>query len=316
MISSEHKPFYVKLIIIIGLAVLTFTGIVSYILDNTMGKVFVDPARVYVEDARDEALNAFLLLSTVKAIVAVIEGSDVAGLQVGDVVQSLYDAIDICWKLMFVSLSTLVVLEFLLLLSPLMFKWVIGITLLVWMIFTLTNNTTSKKLLIFFASISSLIYLAVPVSLVAASHISRLITEPVRSEFERELQDLKDNYEQEIASLRSQRLISITVGTTQYTIPLLDVTIDIPTSINPVFPVIDSITRIASELKNVYRTLVVLLFRSGIAWLFDVLIVPFGLLYVFYRIILILLERLVSIDSSKQFQSSIERAIQKMNKKV
>ncbi len=309
MIDPAGRKTLIRAAVLVVLAVLTLLGVTNILLDNTVGKLIVDPARAYVADAREEALNGFLLLSAVKAIVAIVEDSDVGGLQVGDIVQSLYDAIDICWKMMFVSLSTLVVLEFLLSLSSLLSKWMIGITLLAWLLFTVTKRDLPRRLLTFFASMAFLFYLAVPVSLVLASHISRSITEPVRNEFDTALEELKTKYEAEVELLRQDNIVGF--GVTTNPANFLGATVNLPTAVNLSFPLIDSVERLADELKDVYEKLVELLFTSGIAWLFDVLIVPVGLLYVFYRISLILLEKLVGGDSASHLQNAVEKAFKK-----
>jgi hypothetical protein len=310
MFASEKKNTVVKAMVLAALIVLTFLGVTNLILDNTVGKLVVDPARAYVAEARSEAMNAFLLLSAVKAIVAVVEGSDVGGLQLGDIVQSLYDAIDICWKMMFISLSTLVVLEFMLSLSSLLCKWLFGITLIAWLLFTVTRKELPRRLLLFFASIALLFYLAVPVSLVLASVVSRQITEPVRNEFEKELDDLKATYEAEVDRIKTEKLIDVDFAQTPVT--FFNQTVQIPTSVRLSYPLIGSISRLADELKDVYEKLVELLFRSGIAWLFDVLLVPVGLLFVFYRISLMFLEKLVNRDSSAQLKRAVEQAVKGM----
>ena len=55
----------------------------------------------YLDESYDSALEGFLVLSAVKSGLAVIEGSEVGigfNLQVGDLVQSVYDYVDIAWK--------------------------------------------------------------------------------------------------------------------------------------------------------------------------------------------------------------------------
>ena len=55
----------------------------------------------YLDESYDRALEGFLVLSAVKSGLAVIEGSEVGigfNLQVGDLVQSVYDYVDIAWK--------------------------------------------------------------------------------------------------------------------------------------------------------------------------------------------------------------------------
>ena len=55
----------------------------------------------YLQDAFDRSLTGFLVLSGIKSGLAVIEGSEVGigfNLEIGDIVQSVYDYVDIAWK--------------------------------------------------------------------------------------------------------------------------------------------------------------------------------------------------------------------------
>ena len=55
----------------------------------------------YLDESYDHALDGFLVLSAVKSGLAVIEGSEVGigfSFQVGDLVQSVYDYVNIAWK--------------------------------------------------------------------------------------------------------------------------------------------------------------------------------------------------------------------------
>ena len=55
----------------------------------------------YLDESYDRALEGFLVLSAVKSGLAVIEGSEVGigfSLEVGDLVQSVYDYVNIAWK--------------------------------------------------------------------------------------------------------------------------------------------------------------------------------------------------------------------------
>jgi len=82
--------------ILLTLAILSITGV----LTSLQRIVILPPAENYVEASQEKALTAFITVSAVKGLIAVVEGSDVVGIEVGDVVQPLYDAIDITWKIL------------------------------------------------------------------------------------------------------------------------------------------------------------------------------------------------------------------------
>ncbi len=104
--------------VLLALAVLSITGV----LTSLQHRLILPPAKDYVEASQEKALTAFVAISVVKGLIAVIEGSDVVGIEVGDIVQPLYDAIDITWKILALSLGALYAIEVLLLLSSVLGK--------------------------------------------------------------------------------------------------------------------------------------------------------------------------------------------------
>ena len=98
--TSRSKMALVMVIALAGM-VLAGTGI----MDRALARIGLgELARAnhrYLEESYDSALEGFLVLSAVKSGLAVIEGSEVGigfSLQVGDLVQSVYDYVDIAWK--------------------------------------------------------------------------------------------------------------------------------------------------------------------------------------------------------------------------
>ena len=98
--TSKIKMTLLMLIALAGI-VLAASGM----LDQGLAKIGLgDLARVnhrYLEASYDDALEGFLVLSAVKSGLAVVEGSQVGigfSFQVGDLVQSVYDYVNIAWK--------------------------------------------------------------------------------------------------------------------------------------------------------------------------------------------------------------------------
>ncbi len=98
--TSKTKMALVMLVALAG-TVLAATDV----MDRAMARVglgeLMGANHRYLEESYDRALEGFLVLSAVKSGLAVVEGSEVGigfSLQVGDLVQSVYDYVDIAWK--------------------------------------------------------------------------------------------------------------------------------------------------------------------------------------------------------------------------
>ena len=93
-----------KILVLAILSLACFTAVTG-ILDKSIG--FFGMQRLgeandaYLQEAFDRSLSGFLILSGIKSGLAVIEGSEVGigfNLEIGDIVQSVYDYVDIAWK--------------------------------------------------------------------------------------------------------------------------------------------------------------------------------------------------------------------------
>ena len=91
------------LLILVALAGILLAA--SGLLDRGLNRVGLGELALvnqqYLDASYDSALEGFLVLSAIKSGLAVIEGSEVGigfSLQVGDLVQSVYDYVNIAWK--------------------------------------------------------------------------------------------------------------------------------------------------------------------------------------------------------------------------
>ncbi|HPD98106.1 MAG TPA: hypothetical protein PLP89_07260 [Synergistales bacterium] len=151
----------------------------------------------YLEKTEDKALSGFLLLSGIKAGLSIIEGSTanlaLADIQFGDIVQSVLDAVDITWKILFATLGILMSMRFLLVLADqsawfflsygagmIALSFVSGLIILktstLPRIFT-TFERVSRKAGLFLLMIFTFLYFLIPVSIFGASLLSRSITD-------------------------------------------------------------------------------------------------------------------------------------------
>jgi hypothetical protein len=98
--TSTMKMALVMMVALAGI-VLAATGLMDKALVRIGLGELAHANHSYLEESYDSALDGFLVLSAVKSGLAVIEGSEVGigfSLQVGDLVQSVYDYVDIAWK--------------------------------------------------------------------------------------------------------------------------------------------------------------------------------------------------------------------------
>ena len=100
--ALEAKPQAILVMLIaLGGILLAGTGLLDRAVQYTGLGALESANQHYLEDSYDRALNGFLVLSAVKSGLAVIEGSEVGigfSFQVGDLVQSVYDYVNIAWK--------------------------------------------------------------------------------------------------------------------------------------------------------------------------------------------------------------------------
>ena len=109
-----NKDKIIRIIVIVGI-LLCILGIMNKIFEFTIFNFFKNMTKPYLERAYEESKKLFITLSLLKSTTDVIEGSTVnvnvilgMNIQIGDLVQPIYDIIDILWK---ISLASVVVLK-------------------------------------------------------------------------------------------------------------------------------------------------------------------------------------------------------------
>jgi hypothetical protein len=172
-----------KIIIFIILLLLCFSGVIGLIYEYTFKYFYVETSRSYLDNSIDKSTSVFLSLSAIKAFTAVIEGSEIGvnafgqfSLQVGDIVQSLYDIIDIMWKVSFVGVVALSVQKIFLEYFPtILLSHMVGISILFYApsiffenFFVSFLKKTSKFITILFVSV----YFLIPFNIYIASKTS------------------------------------------------------------------------------------------------------------------------------------------------
>ncbi|HSO18672.1 MAG TPA: hypothetical protein VLT88_04405, partial [Desulfosarcina sp.] len=145
----------------------------------------------YLDESYDSALEGFLVLSAVKSGLAVIEGSEVGigfSLQVGDLVQSVYDYVNIAWKTVLAGGTILLMTRLALEGVTLVDHHILASALCAWVISAAVQGFRPRRqafvrLMRSVAAacmfVAVLLYLALPLAVFGASQLSVRITRPM-----------------------------------------------------------------------------------------------------------------------------------------
>ena len=178
---KNNKGIILKVLIILGIIFCIF-GVMNVIFENTIFNLLKNLTKPYLDKTYDESKKLFLVLSLIKGTTDVIEGSTVnvsmilgMEIEVGDIVQPIYDIINILWK---ISLASTVILK----LESLYFE--IFKVKIISLVSLLPYTFIKNKVTSIFKSISKysffilvFIYLVLPGSLLINSYISRYFEE-------------------------------------------------------------------------------------------------------------------------------------------
>ncbi|WP_319521248.1 hypothetical protein [uncultured Desulfosarcina sp.] len=145
----------------------------------------------YLDESYDRALEGFLVLSAVKSGLAVIEGSEVGigfSLEVGDLVQSVYDYVNIAWKTVLAGGTILLITRLALDGVTLVDHWVLALTFFLLLLLAAVQGLSPRRRAIlrilksFTATcgfVAVLLYLVLPLAVLGASLLSDAITRPL-----------------------------------------------------------------------------------------------------------------------------------------
>lgn len=143
----------------------------------------------YLEDSFDDASRLFLILTAVKSVLAVVEGSEVGvgfGLQVGDIVQGVYDYVDFAWRIVLYATMIIVMTRMLLEVSQFVDQWLLALALASMILFLATAWFLPRRKAIsrvlrdtaFFSTLlAAAAYIIVPLAVSGGACLSREITQ-------------------------------------------------------------------------------------------------------------------------------------------
>ncbi len=145
----------------------------------------------YLQEAFDRSLAGFLVLSGIQSGLAVIEGSEVGigfNLEIGDIVQSVYDYVDIAWKTALAGGTILLITRLSLEAVAAIDQWFLALMFLAMVVFLVLEWFFSRyarlanvfrEAMLFLLVLTLTLYYLLPMGITAASFVSRKITAPL-----------------------------------------------------------------------------------------------------------------------------------------
>lgn len=217
----------------------------------------------YLDESFDQSLRLFAVLSVVKVTLAVVEGSELGvgfGLEVGDLVQSVYDHVDIAWKAVLVAGVLLQCLRFLLETATYLDQWVMAAAFAIACLFLFASATRKPKswlrnvsgdatLVLTVACV--VLYLVLPLSVAGARALSQRITAPSLHQAEVGVTD----FSQELNELDAGNLESLS----------------------------KKVERLKTLLTEKAKSMMVFLFTIIAVYLFDCIVFPLVLFFLLYK---------------------------------
>ncbi|HOP27110.1 MAG TPA: hypothetical protein PLM22_09170 [Candidatus Sabulitectum sp.] len=303
--EKPNKKRMITAGILLTLAILSITGV----LTSLQRIVILPPAENYVEASQEKALTAFITVSAVKGLIAVVEGSDVVGIEVGDVVQPLYDAIDITWKILALSLGALYAIEILLGLSGVLGKVFLSSMFILALVTQFTKKTILRKAAVLTGALGLFFFVAVPITLAVSGSLSEGYSKPVRDRFDLSMTEFQESFQARLDELKVSRMedfITVAGGSVEWHGVYPDISFP---SIS--FPKYYIVQAILADMSDMVKELPELLIRTGVTWLLDVIIIPVGLLFLLYRLAILFTESLFGGAKADRLEKTLKKYLEK-----
>lgn len=187
------KPFtktFVSLALFAA-TLLAATGHLDTLIYNSGGEILANFNNSYLDNSFERSMNGFLVLSTIKSGVAVLEGSEIGigfNLQIGDIAQSIYDYVDVAWKTALAGGTVLLLIRLILQTIQLIDHWCLfallllamSLFLMIWLFPRQEKVCRVLKEGLLFASVLTVaLYMILPISIAGAAFLSKQITQPL-----------------------------------------------------------------------------------------------------------------------------------------
>ena len=192
--TTQHVKKSLLLVLILAAGILAAGGYADILVDAVgMGSVS-QTNLAYLDDAFDRSLSGFLILSGIKSGLAIIEGSEVGigfNLEIGDIVQAVYDYVDVAWKTALAGGTVLLMTRMCLEAVALIDHWFLtamlfGVGVYLFLRWFLGGYGRTIQLFreatLFLGILSFILYIILPISITGASFLSKKITQPMIEE--------------------------------------------------------------------------------------------------------------------------------------
>ncbi|MBW2677092.1 MAG: hypothetical protein JRD49_05935 [Deltaproteobacteria bacterium] len=296
----------VKKSIVLVMLILACVAAAGGYLDKTIGffgmQRVADANDAYLQEAFDRSLTGFLVLSGIKSGLAVIEGSEVGigfNLEIGDIVQAVYDYVDIAWKAALAGGTILLITRISLEAITFIDHWCLALMLLVlviflvfeWFLASYTRLTNVfREAMLFLLVMALTLYFILPLGITAASFVSAKITQPL-------IQNSQDGFEKinqefSLSHINSQ-LFSDDGSDDESIFSALDFTAKYEKTR-------ERIREIGKYFKDKSKLMATLTIQLVAGYLFDCIIFPltfFLILYLLTRSLVAFLIRSVNFDA-------------------
>ena len=158
----------------------------------------------FLQRSFDRALNGFMVLSGIKIVVSIIEGSAVGvgfNLEVGDVAQPAYDYVDIAWRTVLTGSVVLLMTRYFLAIAAsfdhialaLAFVFLLMMLILKWYQPGRRRLLmAARSLALIFVVLAVALSLILPLAIAGGAYLSEKITKPSVTEAESELEQVRD----------------------------------------------------------------------------------------------------------------------------
>ena len=204
--SRQHVRKGILLALVVIAMILTMAGYADTLIQGAGMGLVTEKNRDYLTDAFDRSLVGFLVLSGIKSGLAIIEGSEVGigfNLEIGDIVQAVYDYVDVAWKTAMAGGTILLMTRFCLDAVALVDHWFLMLMLLsvgvywvlVWYQPQMRRvNRLARESMIFLVVVSLTLYIILPIAISGASFLSRSITQPLIEATQEEFEEINQAF--------------------------------------------------------------------------------------------------------------------------
>jgi ABC-type multidrug transport system fused ATPase/permease subunit len=205
MIRKFSSRPAISIVLIVGVIIAAFGYIDQPIRMLGMGEIS-KANEAYLKNSFDKAITGFLILSGIKSGLAVLEGSEVGvgfNLEIGDIVQSVYDYVDVAWKTALLGATVILITRLMLQSAEMIDHWcltfllfTVFISLIIKWVFPKLSMASRiiRETTFYLIVFSVVLYLVLPLSIISAAFLSEKITRPLIEESQNSFENIKEDF--------------------------------------------------------------------------------------------------------------------------